>query len=292
MIKGFHKSLRRCNSFSRFPGLKLKGFLVILAFFTLPFKLSAGWVITCHVSNPESKEINVKYFVDNERFKAENEHFSYACDFSSGTLVISNKDEMESLVTTFDQYITKCKTDALKRAYLVLQAIPDDQRQDAEKDLKQKANASVALPQIVSDSLLIRKMNDTTKICGYLTTKYSIVYKNQVVEQLSTTDKLQLFSGFDLEQLFLLFYLLDDDLNAYKYAFSPKYYEMFGSQTPLKRILTGTDGMKTEWLVENIEEKKIAEQEFRKPVLFRELTLDQWFKQGSGDDGNYYDDYE
>jgi len=257
----------------------------------LPFRVSAGWVITGRYIDRDGRTILKRYFIQNNEIKVERFNLIYSCNLKTESIIIVDPENLVFVKTTLKAYTEKIKGAKLSRLNELLKIIPEDQRKEYEKLYRAQVEQAVKLPLYPDDSLSITRQVDTVKLLGHRTTKFNISQNDLTREEFFFTNEVDISDEIDLNVFLRYVYLLEPEDKTVKYRASKKYSNIVGNGLVLRRFMF-EDGYRTEWQVNKIEKKNIPAYEFGSPDLCKELNLDEWIARQQVTDDKYYDDYE
>lgn len=271
--------------------MKLLISLTIFILIMLPFRVNAGWVITGRYIDREGNTIMKRYFIQNNEIKVEQFNLIYSINLKTESIIIVDPVNLVFVKTNLKAYATKLNDIKLSRLNGLLALIPEDQKSEYEKKYKDQANSEVFLPVYKGDSLTIKPLADTTKLLGHRTAKFILYENGRKKEEFFFTNEINMSSDLNMNTFLTYVYLLEPEDKTVRYRVSDKYIEMVKSGLVLRRFIF-EDGYRTEWQVNNIEEKNIPSYEFGVPDLCKELSLDKWLSRKKEVEEKFYDDYE
>ena len=267
--------------------IKIVLFFIIL----LPLNSLAGWIITGRYIDREGNTFFKRYFIQNDQIKVERYNLIYTCNLKTETIILIDPENLIYTETSLKAYTEKLRDTQLGRLKELLELIPEDQKSEYERMYKLQCERNLILPVMNSDSLLFKKMADTAKLLGYNTSKYLLTHNGRKKEELFLTNDVDISSDINMKVFLQYAYLLEPEDRTIIYRNSVKYSDLVKNGIVLRRFIF-EEGNKSEWQVNNIEEKNIPFYEFGKPDLCKKITLDQWLLKQKDVEGIQYDDYE
>jgi hypothetical protein len=266
---------------------KLAFFLLLLA----PFYSSAGWLITGRYIDREGNTILKRYFIQNNEVKVERYNLIYTCNLKTGNIILVDPEKLVYVKTNLDAYRNKMREIKLGRLNELLALIPEQERGEYEKNYRNQVETELYLPAYADDSLMFTKISDTVKLLGHRTEKYRVEESGKLKEEFFFTKDINMSADIDLSVFLQYVYLLEPEDKTVKYRVSKKYMDKVKSGLVIRRFLN-EDGFRTEWQVNNYEQKNIPAYEFSIPALCKLITLDKWLARNEQSSDTYYDDYE
>ncbi len=263
-------------------------FLVVIL---LPFQSYAGWLITGRIIDREGNTIMKRYFIQNDEIKVEQYNLIYSCNLKTENIILVDPENLIYVKTNLKAYKAKVKELKLKRLNELLSLIPESQRTEYEKIYKVQMDQEVNLPEYKGDSLTIKATGDTVKLVGHKALKCIVSENGRKREELFYTNEVDISADLNMNVFLNYVYLLEPEDKTVVYRISDTYSDLVKNGLVLRRFIF-EDGYRSEWQVNNIEEKNIAGYEFGIPDLCKEVTLDKWLTKEKDSDDKYYDDYE
>jgi hypothetical protein len=271
----------------------MKSFLLFTFFLALflPFQSNAGWLITGRFIDREGNTIMKRYFIQNSEVKVERYNLIYTCNLKTENIIIVDPVNLVFVKTNLKDYSDKMKQIKLQRLSELLALIPEGQRNDYEKAYKAQVEDAVILPLYDGDSLAIKQLADTVKFLQHQTLKFAVSENGRKKEEFFFTNEVDISVDLNMNSFLRYVYLLEPEDKTIRYLNSESYLDLVKNGLVLRRFIF-EDGYRSEWQVNQIEQKKIPEYEFGTPELCKELTLDKWLVRQKETDDKYYDDYE
>jgi len=251
----------------------------------------AGWIITGRYIDSDGKTTLKRYFIQDNEVKAEKFNLIYSCNLKTGVLVIVDPVDLVYVKTTYNAYAGKLKEIKLKRLNELLALIPEDQKQDYARVYREQIENSVFLSKPEIDSVRIVRLNDSTKLLGYRTTKYIITDHGRKKEEFYFTEEVDVSPDFNQEAFLKFVFLLEPEDKTLMYMNSDNYLNTVRNGLVMRRFIF-EDGFRSEWQVNKIEKQNIPAYHFGAPDLCKELTLDKWLVRVKESENKPYDDYE
>jgi hypothetical protein len=271
--------------------MKINIKLILSIVILLPINSLAGWIITGRYIDREGNTYFKRYFIQNNQVKVERYNLIYTCNLKTETIILIDPENLVYTETSLNAYTEKLKDVQISRLKELLELIPEDQKSEYERLYRLQSERNLILSEMNSDSLFFKKMPDTVKLLGYQTSKYILTHLGRKKEELFLTNEVDISSDINMKVFLQYAYLLEPEDKTISYRSSEKYSELVKNGMVLRRFIF-EEGNKTEWQVNNIEEKNIPFYEFGKPDLCKEITLDQWLLRQKDVEGKQYDDYE
>ncbi|MEI6062244.1 MAG: hypothetical protein WCR72_16195 [Bacteroidota bacterium] len=263
----------------------------LLIIVLLPLQSRAGWLITGRYIDREGNTIMKRYFIQDNEVKVEKYNLIYSCNLKTGNIILVDPVKLVYVKTTFTAYYEKMKAIKLRRLNELLALIPEEQKKEYESMYTAQVEQQLILPVLTYDSLIISQLPDSVKLLGRKTKKFVISDNGLKKEEFFYTNEVNIAPDMDFSTFMRFVYLLEPEDKTIKYQASGKYKELMKNGYVLRRFIF-EEGYKSEWQVNNIEQKNIPAYEFMTPALCKELTLDKWLSSRKEVDDNYYDDYE
>lgn len=263
-------------------------FLILIA---LPYNAQAGWMINGRIIDREGNTILKRYFIQNNVVKVETYNLIYICNLKTESIILVDPVNLVYTRTTLSDYRSKMRDIKLERLQKLLTLIPDDKKSEYESVYREQIEQQILLPENSGDSLEISIMSDNEKMLGHKATKYKISENGRKKEEFIFTSEINISDQLDMNTFLNYIYLIEPEDNTVKYLASDKYKETFKNGLVLRRFIF-EDGYRSEWQVNQTENKNIPSYEFGIPDLCKEVSLDKWISRNSDADNKYYDDYE
>jgi hypothetical protein len=271
----------------------MKIFRIILVF-TLLIPLcentSAGWLLTGKNINGEGRDIPERIFIEQHKIKMEWPDLIATFDLKAMTLILVDPVNLTYYQGNLSEYTDGVKAFKLSALKESMNGIPEEQAVESQKVYGAQIEHYFNIPQTPPGSVSVKKTDIELKMAGYLTAKYDISLNGIMKEEVWIASGIQVGDGFDwsIFNQFLKATGIED--KALVYMNSPEYFDLLKTGFPLCRIKT-SDGLRTEFLVNSLEEKTIPDYEFYTPTLCKKLTIAGWLGQQM-DKEDVYDDYE
>ena len=263
-------------------------FIIVI---TLPFNAQAGWMINGRVIDREGNTILKRYFIQDNVVKVETYNLIYICNLKTESIILVDPVNLVYSRTTFSAYQSKMREIKTERLQKLLELIPDDKKKEYESLYKEQIESQVILSYNSGDSLEISIMSENEKLLGHQATKFKISENGRKKEEFFFTSEIDISDHLDMNAFLKYIYLIEPEDNTIKYRASARYWETVKNGLVLRRYIF-EDGYRSEWQVNQTENKTIPSYEFGIPDLCKEVTLDKWISRKNDADNKYYDDYE
>lgn len=278
------------------PELKLKSIIVfglfLMAFSIYTSTARAGWVITGKIVDREGRTILKRFFIENQQIKVEQYNLIYSCNLKTKSLILVDPEKLLYVETNFDAYYTKLLNLGKARIETSVAGAASSIREQLKNQYLAQLIRNIDIAKHSNDTVQIDLVDDSVKYLSRTCSKYQIFTNGIKREEFLFWKNAELASGFNLEQFLAFAYMIETDNNALTYRAPSGYTNQFAKGFVLRSYMY-QDGYKTEWQVNNIEEKKVPLYEFGKPDLCKQLTLEQWFaRRNEVTTSETYDDYE
>lgn len=264
--------------------------IFILLFLILSGQSFAGWFIIGRYIDKEGNTILRRFFIEGNSIKFEQYNFLFTYNFTTEKLILVNPDKLTYTSTTLSDYVKYRQSVAEQRMHQALAEVPGPEKSSYEKTYRQNMQREWMVLPYPADSVQIIAMPDTTRHMGQTVYKFKVDARGGLREECWYSPAYRCFTSIDEEKLALLWHLFFPEDHTYLYSQSAAYRQQVGQALVVRRFMS-ENASKTEWQVNNVEERHFQPYEFGKPDLCRELTLSEWFGQSKTDDGDY-DDYE
>ncbi len=265
--------------------------LTFLVLIMLPFQLTAGWVITGRYIDREGNTTFKRYFIQDDDVKVERYNLIYSINLKTENIILVDPENLVYTKTSFKAYSAKMKDIKIKRLNELLGLIPDDQKMEYERKYRAEIEQDVFLSITPGHSLSITALPDTSKLLGYQTAKFNFSENGLKKEEFFFTTDVDISADMDMGVFLKYVYLLEPEDKTTRYMASETYLDMIKNGLVLRRYIF-QDGFRSEWQVNQVEQKKLPAYEFGVPALCKEVTLDKWLVRKNNTDEQYYDDYE
>jgi hypothetical protein len=265
-----------------------------LAFFLLllaPFYSSAGWLITGRYIDREGNTILKRYFIQNNEVKVERYNLIYTCNLKTGSIILVDPEKLVYTKTSIDAYRNKMREIKMSRLNELLNLMTEAERAEYEKNYRKQVEDELFLPPYADDSLVMTKVSDTVKLLGHRTERLRVEEFGKLKEELFYSKDINMSADIDLGLFLQYVYLIEPEDKTVKYRASKKYMDKVKNGLVIRRFLN-EDGYRTEWQVNNYEQKNIPAYEFATPAMCKLISLDKWLSRGEQTSEKYYDDYE
>jgi len=263
-------------------------FLIVIA---LPYNAQAGWLINGRVIDREGNTILKRYFIQDNVVKVETYNLIYVCNLKTESILLVDPVNLLYTRTTLSDYQSKMRGIKSERLQKLLALIPDDKKKDYESLYRAQIEYEVTLPENSGDSLEISILSDSEKMLGHKATKFRISENGRKKEEFLFTSEINISDQLDMNAFLKYVYLIEPEDNTVKYMASDKYRETVKNGLVLRRYIF-EDGYRSEWQVNQTENKTIPSYEFGIPDLCKEVSLDKWMSRENDIDDKYFDDYE
>lgn len=256
-----------------------------------PVYAFAGWLITGRYIDREGNTFLKRYFIQNNVIKVERYNLIYTCNLKTGSIILVDPEKLVYTKTSLDTYRNKIREVKMSRLNELLILMPENERADYEKKYRQQIENELFLPVYNDDSLVFTKVSDTTKLLGHRTDKYRVDEMGKMKEDFFYTKDVNMSADYDLAVFLQYVYLLEPEDKTVKYRISKKYMDKVKQGLVIRRFMI-EDGFRTEWQVNDFEQKNIPAYEFADPALCKLISLDKWLVRSEQTSEKYYDDYE
>jgi len=257
----------------------------------LPLNLSAGWVITGRYIDRDGRTILKRYFIQDDMIKVERYNLIYTCNLNTGSIILVDPENLVFTKTNLNELTSKVLEINNVRLEKLFNVIPEDQKAVYEELYTVQTAASVALPVDNGDSLSITLVQDSIKMLGHSTLKYLIMKSGRKKEEFFFTPEVDVSGDLNLSEFLHYQYLIEPEDKTIEYLSAAKYLDLVKNGLVVRRFIY-QDGFRSEWQVNNIENKSIPEYELGNPALCKEVTLEKWLSRTKTNDDKKYDDYE
>jgi len=263
-------------------------FLIVI---TLPINAQAGWLINGRIIDREGNTILKRYFIQDNVVKVETYNLIYVCNLKTESILLVDPVNLVYTRTTLSDYRSKIRDIKSERLQKLLALIPEDKKKEYESLYREQIEQQIILPENNGDSLEISIMSENEKMLGHKATKYKISENGRKKEEFLFTSEINISDQLDMNTFLKYVYLIEPEDNTVRYMASAKYREMFNDGLVLRRYIF-EDGYRSEWQVNQTENKNIPSYEFGIPDLCKEVSLDKWMSRENDTDDKYFDDYE
>jgi hypothetical protein len=263
----------------------------LLLILLLPLHLSAGWIITGRYIDRDGKTVMKRYFIQDDQIKVERFNLIYSCNLKTGAIVIVDPEKLIYVKTSLTAYTEKLTGLKMERLRELLSLIPESEKAGYKRLYEAQTRKELILAAGDGDSLSIVPLADTATLLGHKTVKYNILENGLKKEELFYTDEVDISAAADMNAFLQYVYLLEPEDKTLSYVASKKYTGKFKNGLVIRRFMF-SEGYRTEWQVNKIQQKDIPAYEFGVPDLCKELPLDKWLARQNDTDDQYYDDYE
>ena len=269
-------------------------YLIRIAFlitFALPFYAQAGWMINGRIIDREGNTILKRYFIQDNMVKVEMYNLIYICNLKTESIILVDPENLIYVKTTLTAFRAKMREIKSERLRALLELVPEDKKNEYETLYRKEIERQLVLPDYSNDSLDISILSENEKMLGHKATKFKISENGRKKEEFLFTSEIDISDHLDMNAFLKYIYLIEPEDNTIKYMASEKYKETVKNGLVLRRYIF-EDGYRSEWQVNQTENKNIPSYEFGIPDLCKEVSLEKWISRKNDTEEKYYDDYE